>query len=240
MRAIIDSDTVAFACAASCEDHKDPYTACERAQTMIDNINGAVSATETEIWLSGKGNFRFDIYPEYKANRIGQYRPKWEQDVRSFMLSAMEANLSDGCEADDMVGIRHLEVPNSVICHQDKDIDMIPGDHYSWELTRLGKVVRPARRYTITEEAGLWAFYYQLLIGDTTDNVKGVKGVGPKTAARLLPMDATEETWFNNCLSHYSCYEELEMNAKVLWIWRKLNDDVTERWKSFGLDTRKN
>ena len=118
-----------------------------------------------------------------------------------------------------MCGVRLTESPESIIAHLDKDINLIPGKHYNWELTRLGKVVREARHYTITDEEALRNFYTQLLTGDVTDNIKGVPGIGPKKAEKLLQCSVTEEQMFHICRDAYASTEEMEMNARCLWIW---------------------
>ena len=136
-----------------------------------------------------------------------------------------------------MVGVRLTELGREgIVAHIDKDINMIPGMHYNWELKRLGKLIRPATIYEVTEEEALYNFYYQLLVGDATDNIKGVRGLGPVGASKFLSQYVDEPTRYREILDLFSCKEELDLNAKVLWIWRKINDDVTERWKEFGMD----
>lgn len=222
MKVLIDADTIAFASAATAEND-DLWKATSRANEWVEKILAACNASEYELWLSGPNNFRYQVYPEYKANRLAAYRPHWEKDVKDFLVDQWQANWSSGCEADDMVGVR--QTGNSIIAHIDKDIDMIPGNHYNWELTRLGKVIRPEKKYYISYTESYRRFYYQMLVGDNgTDNIKGVVGIGPKNAKRLL--DAVEDPYemFTVVREAYGNDEEMEMNAKVLWIWRKEND----------------
>lgn len=233
---LIDSDTIAFAAAATCEDHEDPTMAYARAKMQIDGILEAVQPTHYELWLTGLNNFRFQVYPEYKDNRREAYRPKWEKAVKELLVGSLGAQWTEGCEADDMVGVRQMELQDSIIAHIDKDIDMIPGRHYSWPLIREQKVIREPRFYDITEEEGLRFFYTQLLTGDPTDNIKGAAGIGPVKAKRLLQDALTEFEMYHTCVNAYASIDEMIMNAKCLWIWRRLNDDVTERWKEFELD----
>ena len=101
---------------------------------------------------------------------------------------------------------------------------MIPGNHYNWELTRLGKVLRPETKYYISDTESYRRFYYQMLIGDTTDNIKGVVGIGKIKATELLSGIEDPNEMFNLVREAYGNDEEMEMNAKVLWIWRKEND----------------
>jgi 5'-3' exonuclease len=205
---------------------------------MVESIINATKADSYELWLSGKGNFRYNIYPEYKANRSGSYRPKWEKQTKDFLVKEWQANWSEGCEADDMVGVRQCEATEpTIIAHIDKDINMIPGWHYGWPISRLGKLVKAESTYEVSEEEALYNFYYQLIVGDKgTDNIPGVKGAGPVRAIKLLEQFTTEEERFYAIRDMYSSQEEMEMNAHCLWIWRKMQDDVTERWKDFGMD----
>jgi 5'-3' exonuclease len=236
LKVLIDSDSVAFASAATSDD-QDFWVAQNRCDDMVRRILDETKADEYELWLTGDTNFRYNIYPEYKAQRKKQYIPKWYIPLKQHLQDAWQANISQGCEADDMVGVRQMEHPpgESLIAHIDKDINMIPGMHYHWGIMRLGKVVRAPELYEVSDEEALYNFYYQLIVGDNgTDNIKGVRGAGPVLAQKLLQQHTSEEGRYYAISDLYSCYEEMAVNAKCLWIWRKMNDDVTERWKDWS------
>ena len=222
MKALIDADNLAFACAASAEDSSEGI-ACSRAAAMVETILHDTDATEYELWLSGGTNFRYKAYPEYKANRLDAKRPTHEKAVKDFLTEHWQANWTDGIEADDMLGVRQHELTDSILCHLDKDINQIKGLHYNWELTRLGKVIRERKIYTVTPEEADRYFFYQLLIGDNTDNIKGVVGIGPKKASEILDNIPSKE-WRSYIASLFSCEEELALNATCVYIWRKQND----------------
>jgi len=222
---LVDADIVAFRAAFSAEDEPEPFIACSRADFMLRDIAEACNQSSMELWLSGKNNFRYDVFPEYKANRLDAKRPKWEHEVKDYMRVHFQANTSDGCEADDMLGVRAVELGDTaIVATIDKDLDMIPGWHYNF-------VKR--EHYFVSPEEAIRHFYYQCIVGDTADGIKGVPGLGPKKAKKLL--DACDEEALRNgtdvnklyyeCVSNlFSCYEEFEMTAKCLWIWRKLGD----------------
>lgn len=233
MRVIIDGDTIAVATAATTEEADNPYIACARAQTMIEGICDACEATDLEIWLSGKNNFRYTVYPEYKANRIGAKRPRWERDVKDFMVHEFNANWSTG-EADDQCGVRLIECPNAILAHIDKDLDQITGWHYSWPIVRKGEIVRPANKYYIPPDQADYFFWYQLLTGDPTDNIKGAAGIGKVKATEILNGLTTNEEMYEAVKPYFSCDEELDMNASCVYIWRKENDN----WKKSLLDSQ--
>lgn len=222
MKVLIDADTCAFAPAATTDESDPVWVATSRANAMVEGILEGTGATEFELWLSGPNNFRFNYYPEYKANRIGAARPYHERSVKDFLVNEWGAQWTDGCEADDIVACRQTD--DTIIAHIDKDLDMIPGKHYNWELRRKGKTLREARQYSISEAQGLWNFYYQLLVGDPVDNLKGVKGVGPVKAKALLAGGTTPEEWLEIVRDAYSCDEDLNMQGACLWIWRELGD----------------
>ncbi len=185
---------------------------------MIEDMLAETEATSYELWLSGKNNFRYKVFPEYKANRLTAKRPKWEHEVKDHLVQKWEANWSNGCEADDMLGVRCTELgDDSMIATIDKDLWMIPGWHYNF--------VKKEKEY-VDENAAFRFFCYQLLVGDTADGIKGIPGIGPKKAERLLNAHPRQD-WLDEIRVLYGCDEEMEMNAKCLFIWRKMNDD----WK---------
>jgi DNA polymerase-1 len=211
---------VAFRVAASAEGEDEPWVACARADSFIDEIIIAAAADEYEVWLSGSNNFRYGVYPEYKANRKGGYRPKWEVETKDYLKRVHNAQTIEEAEADDALGARQTE--DTVIVTNDKDLKMIKGLHYD-PVKKLLWSITP-------EEATRW-FYYQMLVGDPVDNIKGVSGIGPVKANRILDSCASEEEMFQAVMDNYSSEEEYLMNARCLWIWHKENDEYT-------LDTR--
>lgn len=220
MKAIIDGDIVCFRCAASAENDE-LWIATSRTKELVEQILHDTGADEYEVWLTGKGNFRYTVYPEYKANRIGMVRPKWEKEVKEYLIADFGANVSDGCEADDMMGAHQTE--NTIICTIDKDLKQIPGSHYNF-------VKR--EKFTVSREEADRFFYYQLLVGDPTDNIKGVPGIGKVKAERLLSNLVPTE-YYNAVRDAYSSAEELDLNAQCIYIWRKENDN----WKNILNDT---
>ena len=203
---------------------------------MVEEILAATGADSYRMFLSGPDNFRYRVYPEYKANRLDAKRPKWEKDVKTFLELDWNGEWSEGCEADDMMGVWQYKLRRpfgevgvktegqmydkwegfeSIICTIDKDLDMIPGPHYNFVKKEL---------YYVTPEESLYNFYYQLLVGDTADGIKGVPGIGPIKAKRILGMCESEREMFEACREAYGNDDEMEMNAKCLWIWRKEGD----------------
>jgi 5'-3' exonuclease len=205
-------------------------------EDMIDRTLAETGASEFSIYLSGENNFRYDIYPEYKANRTAP-KPRHLKDLKNYLVEKYKAVVSNGCEADDLLGIEQCAYqgrfgePETIICSIDKDLRMIPGHHYSFEIGGVSshgkKWVKPAEKIYIDPLTGLRNFYFQCLVGDVADNVKGVAGIGKVKATSLLKDCQSEQEMFEVVQSHFSCDEELLMTGQCLWIFRKEND----RWK---------
>ena len=225
MKALIDGDIVIHRSAFSAEN-EEAWVACARATAMIEEILVALDATVYEIWISGENNFRYQVFPEYKANRLKQKRPRWEQEVKQHLLENWGANISDGCEADDMLGSRMSE--NSIICTNDKDLKQIPGWHYNFVT---------GEKFHVSQDEADRYFFYQLIVGDTTDGIKGVVGSGPQKAKKVLSEGMTNEEMYDTVLNMYSCEEEFDLNAQCVYIWRKDKDHYSTICKGEGTST---
>ena len=219
MKALIDADIVAYriACTLS-EDDAEDY-AFARAEDLVDQILVNTEATEYHLYLTGKDNFRYTIYPEYKAHRPKE-KPVWLERIRQYLIATFNAEVIDGQEADDALGI--AQQPNdTVICSIDKDLLQVPGHHYNF--------VKDERIF-ISNFNGIYNFYMQCLTGDRADNIKGIEGIGPKKAEKILYGRTNEKEMFDAVRDAYSNDEEFLMNARVLYIRRQPNEDWKDKF----------
>lgn len=210
MKALIDADIVAFSCAAFNEEWG--WDACVNdMDDMLDRIMKTTNSDTYSMYLSGSHNFRYDINPEYKANRKDKVDPKYREDAKAYLIEIYGAILCDGIEADDAMGIAQGE--DTIICTIDKDLLQVPGLHYNW---------RKDIFTTVSELDGLRHFYRQLLMGDRTDNIFGVKGIGEVKSKRYIDPHETEWEMFQQVQDLYGGDDErLLMNGKCLWILRE-------------------
>lgn len=226
MLALIDMDIVCYRCAASAEND-DVGIAIYRQNELLDQILEMTGATEYKAFLSGKKNFRKQIYPEYKANRK-QPKPIHLDECRDYAMQEQSAELAPiNLEADDALGINQGK--DTIICSLDKDLLQIPGHHYSWEISGKGWK-KPHTFREISELEGLRLFYEQCLKGDRTDNIRGIEKIGDKKAKVLLEPCTTEQQMFNKVREMYGNDEEFLMNANCLWILRNERETFTERF----------
>ena len=120
-------------------------------------------------------NFRNEVYPNYKANRADARRPVHYEKIRSHLINRWNAEVVNGIEADDAIGI--YQEDNTVICTIDKDLDCIPGPHYNFV---------KGEYYEVSPSEAVNHFCMQMLAGDGTDNICALRGVGMKTAQKRL------------------------------------------------------
>ena len=193
----------------------------------IEQIKEAIGATRMEYFLTGKGNFRFEVadLEPYKGNRSGLTKPFHWQTVNDLIRKDLNPSEARGNEADDAIILRKRELESqgirSVICSRDKDLRMEEGWHYSWP---CGEHQPERSLYHISKERGTSWFYTQLLTGDSTDNILGCgqrvdgiyksggrkgqpyrkrKGVGPKCAEKLIQGINKEEDLFRIICGQY-------------------------------------
>ena len=138
-------------------------------------------------------SFRTEIYPEYKANRDPappELKRQFEQCRRYVRaLGVMELG-SPTYEADDLIGslVEHGRRNGrpSTIVSRDKDLTQLLGeDDVFWDFAGKGKLRYdqiPASFGVVPEQIA----DFLALAGDAVDNIKGVPGVGKKTAEKLL------------------------------------------------------
>lgn len=180
---LIDGDILAYRCSFAVQKERTnqlSYLRYNIDNMMKDMMNNTGFFTY-KVFLTGKGNFRessdISLIP-YKGNRRKVAKPIYLQDARDYLEQAWSAEVIDGMEADDALGIYQTTHEGTIIASIDKDLDMIPGWHYNL-VKRL--------KYEISEEEGMINFYKQCLMGDyTTDNIPGLYKMGPKTADKIM------------------------------------------------------
>jgi len=221
MLALVDADTPVVSSAKSAQ-YKELFVATSRLDKTIDNILSNSGCTSYKLFVSGGKNFRKEIDHLYKANRPTE-PIKWRRECHEHLIKKWGAIETDGYEADDAVGCEQRYDGSTIICGIDKDLIMISGLHYQWPIVRGGHVVREELFHDITPEEGIRKFFIQALTGDTTDNIFGIKGVGPVKAEKLLSECKTEEEMYEVVKDQYGEGAEglLHKNLDLLWIWRE-------------------
>lgn len=218
---LVDGDILVYRAALACKDEEEDL-ACWQAGEMMRRILHETNCMLHKCYLSGGVNFRYDINPEYKANRRDVPKPKHYEAVRAYLVTEWQASVTDGIEADDALGIEQSNEEGTIICSIDKDLLQVPGWHYNF--------VRKEQRL-VSPLDGIKHFYYQLIMGDKADNIFGYDGKARDKLPKFLEPLIDDLYGCNNELDMfhlvkdvYDSYDRMLMNAHCLYIQRKEND----------------
>jgi len=182
-------------------------------------------------------NFRYNVAKTkpYKGTRKNP-KPFHFYNILAYLRGKYDTIVSSGgLEADDELGIFQCsrEVSDTTICSRDKDLRMVPGNHYSWECGKqrsvgpvhtdeLGWLEKTDSGKTIGY--GRLFFYYQLLVGDAVDNIPGLPGCGAVAANRILEGTESIEDGFERVKQAYrdkigeGAKDYFLEQAQLLWI----------------------
>lgn len=179
LTALIDADSIIYIIAAGCGDTEDVYAICQEADQFVSQMLVQLQCRQYAGYFSPKKCFRHDIYPEYKGKRKppSEVIQKWKPTIYAWLRQKWGFGEWDNHEADDAVSIMQSNMLNSIICSPDKDLKQVPGNNFDY---------RKGTRSYITQEMADYNFCYQMLLGDSGDNIPGCKGVGKVGAEKIL------------------------------------------------------
>lgn len=163
-------------------------------RSKIDAIENHSWVNSNKIYIQGKDNFRYQVYPEYKSNR-GK-KPALHQFCFNYMLNKYKGRIEvvHGYESEDFVIADAALDPLGVRVYIDKDLEGHHGLFLNYNNLDLGV-------FYIDPIQAFYNLSTQLLIGDSTDFIHGidfvstelreafnvkVKSIGKKTAEKLL------------------------------------------------------
>ena len=171
------------------------------------------------VALDSKGKtFRHDLYPDYKANRqampdgLSAQIPLIEELIGAYNLPVLKA---PGFEADDLIGYaaKHAAAAgyNVTIFSGDKDMMQLVGGHIALFDPLKERPIGPAE---VKEKFGVTPSQVTdvlALMGDSSDNIPGVPGIGEKTAQALI----AEYHSIENLLAHTAGIKKPKLKASL-------------------------
>lgn len=171
-----------------------PTSAIFGVLNMLKKLKEEYHAHDILVIFDSKGkNFRHELYPQYKANRLvmpEDLSVQIEPLHHLIKLLGFPLYLKSGLEADDIIGTLALQFSGAgrevMIISSDKDLTQLLGAHI--------RIFDPMKNVEINdayliEKLGVPSakiIDFLTLTGDSSDNVPGIPGVGPKTAAKWL------------------------------------------------------
>jgi rRNA-processing protein FCF1 len=173
--------------------------------------------------------FRKKLNSDYKANRKNN---NYVSMVRNYYAENI-AYYSDTLEADDLIAnrVKDLGYNNCIIVSIDKDLKTIGGYYWSYYrqkckdfdgnyITLENGIIDTEFKHNsvefITEKEAEFNFYQQMLVGDSSDNIKGIKGIGQVKSTKLLN---SSSNYFIQAARQYiekSTKEAFRTNYKLL------------------------
>lgn len=158
---------------------------------------------------AGKTTFRHETYKEYKGGRqktppeLSEQFPVVKELLDAFQIKHYEL---DNYEADDIIGTLSKAGDSEdwevTVISGDKDLLQLISDHVTVHVTKKG--ISEIDKYTpafLKEKMGIapeQVIDFKALMGDSSDNIPGVPGVGEKTALKLLKEYPTLEEVYEN------------------------------------------
>ena len=135
----------------------------------------------------------------YKGNRDGMIKPYWKDSIRKYLENTYWTQSSSVWEADDLLAMACTQ-QGACIVSIDKDLLQVPGKHYNIN----------TKEYKVVDQfQGDLSLCRQLLVGDSTDNIPGLPGVGNKTADKMLAGCAEfSDMWDVVCSAYKERWDE--------------------------------
>ena len=221
---------------------------------FIDRLHQDHSSDYIVFALDAKGpTFRNEIDPGYKA-----HRPPPPEELKAQLPIAIEwiekmgfkTLMQSGFEADDMIASitkKAVEAGMTVrIVSHDKDLYQLIDDDRVVLVDAIKR--RDVNETECLEKYGIRPEQftdYQALLGDSADNVPGVKGIGKVTAQKLLGEYETLENVYAHIdeVKPAGVQKKLRENEANAWMSKKLvtlRDDLFDRveWHEFDMDDR--
>ena len=220
---IVDADSIIHASVhPKREEMRDPYTEEEVDTIVIPKIKERLFSLREEVskgfnivnmycFVGGKGSYRKQLYPEYKANRKEKLEilPK----VYEICRTDKDINFKSApplLEADDALFQLSREYGNlAVLSYVDKDLDTIGNNIpvYNYSKNIWYKVSPEQARYNLAKQTG---------IGDASDNVKTCKGLGEAKIKKYISLGMTDYQYMKGLIQAYRDYNKDVKDVKPL------------------------
>ncbi len=190
-------------------------------------------------------SFRKEIYSDYKANRSEMpedLSPQIPYIKKLAELLGIPSIEIAGFEADDLIGTLAENAHAA-----GWDVHIVSGDKDFCQLIRDGVYMDDTMKGVRLNESGVIEKYgirpnqfidYLALVGDSSDHVPGVAGIGPKTATQLLQQLESLDGIYQNLdkISSKSVREKLEKDREKAHLSKQLVTIRTDVELKFGLD----
>ena len=205
------------------------YRTRTKLQEIQNNIEEWFNIKQTFIFVGGKDNFRYKIFPEYKANRAKTIKSPLVPYIKQYMINELNAIPSHGAEADDYIyDAMILSEGNCVVSAIDKDVFYNSPNVPLYDYRSYGEILGEFKY--ISEKESRLAIASQIVIGDSSDGVPGAYRVGKSWCDKNMHLDMTNYQFTKSILQAYlkstkgdfeKAKEQIRMYYKVLKLYTK-------------------
>lgn len=218
--------------------------------TMLQKIISEENPTQMLVAFdAGKTTFRHESFGEYKGGRqktppeLSEQFPYIRKLIDAYKIKRYELEMY---EADDIIGTLAKQAAGQgievIVVSGDKDLTQLATEDVTVYITRKG--ITDIEKYTpahIEEKYGLTPeqiIDMKGLMGDQSDNIPGVPGVGEKTAIKLLKEHDTIEKLYEamDSLKASKMKEKLVDNEELAYLSKKLATIHTDAPITITLD----
>ena len=196
--------------------------------SVLEKLKNNPNVDDIIIVFDAKGkNRRHEMYSEYKATRLAMPEDLIvQQNILKEILpyTGYKIYVVEGYEADDVINTLSKTLKNTVwIVTKDKDLHQLVNDKVQIYDYQKDEVIDREKVY---EKFGLYPESIPdmlALMGDSSDNIPGIAGIGPKTAKTLLDEYKTLDNIFENTDKlKGKTKEKIEQGRQDAYLSRKL------------------
>ncbi len=216
---------------------------------LDDKIKEILTNTKAESYLgflSGGNSFRVKLtkemtyscvdnsrviqkplVKEYKISRKDRPKPFFFNEIRKYMVEEWGFHIVKEIEADDAMAMCASVYPNCIVSSKDKDMKQIATMHYHLVEKTFNRIDKDQAHYNL---------YRQVIMGDSGDDIAGVKGMGSDKADKFLA-NIKPENYHTAVKSLFQTkYDDLFNNQgeQIFYITKALIELVKE-WPNFTL-----
>ena len=219
---IIDADSMIYSSAFADDLDSAKESLDSKIEAVLDYFESKGDVDSFFVCSGSRGNFRTYLTKEYKANRKDVKKPQWLSQLHYHSKVEWGSRMIIGAETDDLVATlfkRKEDGVTNVLVSIDKDYLQLKGYIYNYHKNTL---------VNNTELDALRAFYTQMIVGDSSDNIKVCKGKGKAYATKLFKDCETEYQFIRRTFETYKEHYKSKAREKYILTYKllKLRTDV--------------
>ena len=222
---IIDADSMIYSSAFAEDLESAQQSYDSKIEAVLDYFESKGDVSSFTVCSGSRGNFRKYLTDSYKANRKNKEHPQWLNELHYYSKTEWSSKRAIGVETDDLVASlfsESTEGVENVLVSIDKDYLQLEGYIYNYHKNTL--------TYNTKLDA-LRAFYTQMIVGDSADNIKVCNGKGKAYAKKLFKDCETEYQFIRRVFETYKEHYKSKARERYILTYKllKLRTDVKNK-----------